>query len=70
MTDEEVYQNDVFDRLEDELARQDILQEEYEDYYEPDAHCCSMHQDESGYCEICGAAVPGTYAYFQEYGGE
>ena len=34
MTDEEAYQNDVFDRWEDELLREEVLQEEYENYYE------------------------------------
>ena len=35
-----------------------------------DEHCCGAHDDGKGYCEICGAAIPGTWAYFERYGGE
>lgn len=66
MTDEEIYQELVFDKEEDDELLEKLNQEEYE----PDAHCCSMHQDEEGYCEICGAAVPGTWAYYEQYGGD
>lgn len=68
MTDEEAYQELVFDKQEDDEYLEKLNQEDYDDY-EPDAHCCSMHQDEEGYCEICGAAVPGTWAYYEQYGG-
>lgn len=40
-----------------------------DDYY-PDEHCCSAHDDGNGYCEICGAAIYGTPAYYDTYGGE
>lgn len=35
-----------------------------------DAHCCSMFADEYGYCQYCGAIIPGSYAYSKIYGGE
>ena len=43
----------------------DILEPFYDN---PDEHCCSAHRDEEGYCEICGAVIPGTYAYKNLYG--
>lgn len=43
---------------------------EEDENWEPDAHCCSLNTDAEGYCEICGAAVPGTIAYSELYGGE
>ena len=36
----------------------------------PDEHCCSAHNDGNGYCEICGAVIPGSWAYYDTYGGE
>lgn len=71
MTEEQAYQELVFDKQEDLQLQQEIYNEEKEsEYYEPDAHSCSMHRDLYGYCEICGAAVPGSMAYFDLYGGE
>lgn len=40
------------------------------DDVERDEHCCSAHDDGNGYCEVCGAVIPGTWAYFETYGGE
>lgn len=39
----------------------------YDDY---DAHSCSANADADGYCQVCGAIVPGSYAYYETYGGE
>lgn len=47
-----------------------MIDDELLENEEPDAHCCSLHQDNEGYCEICGAAVPGTWAYYEQYGGD
>ncbi len=33
-----------------------------------DSHSCSRYADWYGYCQICGAIVPGTSAYRDEYG--
>lgn len=48
------------------------INQEQEEYFEPDAdaHNCSMNRDAYGFCQICGAAVPGSMAYFDLYGGE
>ena len=35
-----------------------------------DSHSCSAHASSYGYCEQCGAAVYGTSAYIELYGGE
>ena len=37
---------------------------------ETDTHNCSINSDIEGYCKICGAAIPGTKAYRDLYGGE
>lgn len=68
MNDEKAYQELVFDKSLDYELQQEL--ESLESYQDPDAHCCSMHQDAYGYCEICGGAVPGTFAYHQEFGGD
>lgn len=41
-----------------------------EEYFDPDAHSCRDNMDENGFCTICGAVVPGTWAYYELYGGE
>ena len=38
--------------------------------FEPDAHCCSAHDDGNGYCTFCGAVIPGTFAYAEVYGAD
>lgn len=43
---------------------------DYDEICGYDEHCCSAHDDGQGYCEICGAVVPGSYAYYETYGGE
>ena len=70
MTEEQQYQELVFDKQEDEDLLNQINQDEYFDLEEPDAHCCSMNSDAYGFCEICGAAVFGSQAYRNLYGGE
>ncbi len=43
---------------------------DYDEICGYDEHCCSAHDDGQGYCEICGAVIPGSYAYYETYGGE
>ena len=33
-----------------------------------DAHCCASFDDGTGYCDICGAVIPHTSAYYDVYG--
>lgn len=71
MNEEQFYEKSVFDFEADKDTKQQIENEEYQptidDY---DAHCCSEHADWYGFCQYCGAAVPGTMAYSNLYGGE
>ena len=53
--------------IESNLSGCEIYEKTYDDI---DAHSCSMCADSYGYCEVCGAVVPGTLAYSDLYGGD
>ena len=38
----------------------DMSEEDSYDY--PDAHSCSANADADGYCTVCGAIIPGSWA--------
>lgn len=71
MSNNETWLKEAFER--DRAEKQQYLREHPE--FEPDgdfwdAHSCSMFADAYGYCQFCGAAVYGSAAYRDLYGGE
>lgn len=47
-----------------------VIEDDSREVFEPDAHCCSEHDDGNGYCTFCGAVIPGTFAYAEVYGAD
>ena len=37
-------------------------------YEDPDIHSCRAEADLSGYCQVCGAIVHGSFADYEEHG--